>query len=180
MDEFGRMLNALEQYRVLAAEDDGTILPETEEPVEPGEHYDGVPRLIRLLRRVGDLPTDGDSTDSDLYEGALVTAVQRFQGRHGLEPDGRIDKTTLAQLNTPLGFRVHQLELALERWRRRPYDPSRPAVVLNLPEFRLRAYRANHLDLEMKSWLGRLLNVRPRFYPPNWKLSFSVRIGMCH
>ena len=76
--------------------------------------------------------------DSELYEGELVTAVKRFQSRHGLEPDGRIDTTTLEQLNTPLRARVRQLELALERWRRRPYDPASPAIVLNLPEFRLR------------------------------------------
>ena len=155
MDEYARTLNALEQYRVLAAEDDGDILPDTEKPVQPGDHYDGIPRLIRLLRRIGDLPASALPADPDLYQGELVTAVQRFQGRHGLEPDGRIDNTTLAQLNTPLGFRVHQLELALKRWRRRPYDPSRPAIVLNLPEFRLRAFSAaNHLELEMKIVVG--------------------------
>jgi murein L,D-transpeptidase YcbB/YkuD len=153
MDEYTRTLIALRQYRILAAEDDGALLPETAEPVEPGDHYDGVPRLIRLLTRIGDL-VDEVPNDSDLYQGALVTAVQRFQGRHGLEPDGRIDKATLTQLNTPLKFRVHQLELALERWRRHPYDPVRPAIVLNLPEFRLRAFRANHLELEMKIVVG--------------------------
>ena len=154
MDEYARTLVALKQYRVLAAEDDGALLPETEKPVEPGDHYDGVARLIRLLTRIGDLPADEAPTDPDLYEGALVTAIQRFQGRHGLEQDGRIDKTTLAQLNVPLSFRVHQLELALERWRRHPYDSSRPAIVLNLPEFRLRAFRANRLELEMKIVVG--------------------------
>jgi murein L,D-transpeptidase YcbB/YkuD len=62
-------------------------------------------------------------------------------------------------LNTPLRARVRQLEIALERWRRRPYDPSRPAIVLNLPEFRLRAFGgANAADrdpeLEMKVVVG--------------------------
>lgn len=154
MDEYQRTLRALVEYRILAAEDDGAVLPETEKPVEPGEPYEGVARLIRLLRRVGDLPADAILEDPDLYQGALVTAVERFQRRHGLDPDGRIDKATLAQLNTPLRFRVHQLELALERLRRRPYDPSRSAIVLNLPEFRLRAFRQNHLDLEMKIVVG--------------------------
>ena len=154
MDEYELTSSALEQYRALAAEDDGAILPDTEGPVEAGDYYPGVPRLVRLLRLIGDLPRDTDYTETDVYEGELVAAVQRFQRRHGLEPDGRIDKMTLAQLNTPLGFRVHQLELALERWRRRPYDPSRPAIVLNVPEFRLRAYRANHMELDMKIIVG--------------------------
>jgi L,D-transpeptidase YcbB len=156
MNEYLRTLNALEHYRALAAEDDGEILPEAAKPVEAGEHYDGVPRLTRLLRMTGDLPYDLVSDDPGLYDDGLAGAVQQFQRRHGLEPDGRLDQATLAQLNTPLAFRVHQLELALERWRRRPYDPSRPAIVLNLPEFRLRAFGAqNQPELEMKIIVGR-------------------------
>src|SRR5579864_6393185 len=158
-DEYGRTLRALNQYRLLAAENDGALLQATEEPVEPGDHYADTPRLIRLLSRVGDLPAGGGPDDSELYEGEVVTAVKRFQSRHGLEPDGRIDTTTLEQLNTPLRARVRQLELALERWRRRPYDPARPAIVLNVPEFRLRAFGGANAagrdpELEMKVVVG--------------------------
>lgn len=161
MDEYGRTLQALEQYRILAAEDDGTVLPQTEQAVEPGDSYEGLPRLIRLLQRIGDLPAEFVPDEDDVYQGALVAAVKRFQTRHGLEANGRIDRATLAQLNTPLAVRVHQLELALQRWRRRPYDPTRPAIVLNLPEFRLRAFSAsNHLDLEMKIVIGQALGHR--------------------
>ena len=159
VDEYERTLRALNQYRVLADEDDGELLQATEEPVEPGDHYAGTPRLIRLLSRIGDLPASSVPDDSELYEGDLVTAVKRFQSRHGIEPDGRIDTKTLEQLNIPLRARVRQLELALERWRRRPYDPARPAIVLNLPEFRLRAFgganAAGHdPELEMKVIVG--------------------------
>jgi murein L,D-transpeptidase YcbB/YkuD len=159
MDEYERTLRALNQYRVLAAEDDGALLQATEEPVEPGDHYAGIPRLVRLLVRTGDLPAGRVPDDSELYEDELVAAVKRFQSRHGLDPDGRIDTTTLEQLNTPLRVRVRQLELALERWRRRPYDPARPAIVLNLPEFRLRAFAGANAagrdpELEMKVVVG--------------------------
>jgi murein L,D-transpeptidase YcbB/YkuD len=83
VDEYERTLRALNQYRVLAAEDDGALLQATEEPVEPGDHYADAPRLIRLLSRIGDLPAGGVPDDSELYEGELVTAVKRFQSRHG-------------------------------------------------------------------------------------------------
>jgi murein L,D-transpeptidase YcbB/YkuD len=157
MAEYERTLDALERYRALAKEDDAPALPQTSEPVEPGDHYDGVQGLINLLVRLGDLPSGADIEDADIYDGPLVTAVQRFQIRHGLSPSGRIDRTTLKQLNTPLSTRVHQLELALDCWRRNPYDPSRPAIVINLPEFRLRAYREGHLDLELKIVVGKAL-----------------------
>ena len=159
MDEYARTLRALNEYRMLAAEDDGALLPATEEPVEPGARYADTPRLIRLLSRIGDLPAESVPDDSELYAGELVPAVKRFQLRHGLTPDGIIGPATLEQLNTPLSARVRQLELALERWRRRPYDPSRPAIVLNLPEFRLRAFSGSNApghnpELEMKVIVG--------------------------
>jgi murein L,D-transpeptidase YcbB/YkuD len=162
MDEYERTLRALYQYRAMAVEDDGVLLRATEKPVEPGDYYADLPRLIHLLSRVGDLPADEVSADLELYQGQLVEAVQRFQTRHGLKPDGRIDTATLEQLNTPLRVRVRQLELALERLRRRPHDPARPAIVLNLPEFRLRAFGAanasgNAAELDMKVVVGQAL-----------------------
>ena len=36
--------------------------------------------------------------------------------------------------------RVNQLELALERWRWIPFGSSQPVIVVNIPEFQLRAY----------------------------------------
>jgi murein L,D-transpeptidase YcbB/YkuD len=135
--------------------------------------------------RIGDLPTDTSATASDLYQGALVTAVKRFQTRHGLEPDGRIGKATLAQLNTPLSFRVRQIELSLERWRQLPYDSSGPAIVLNLPEFRLRAFGAGHnLELEMKIVIGQARRLRTPvlsseldtiIFRPYWSVPLSIQ-----
>ena len=155
-NEYRRTLNALEHYRSLANQDDGEILPATRKPVEPGAHYAGVRRLRRLLSLLGDLPAGGAPGDSDVYDATLVAAVKRFQTRHGLEPDGRVGKGTLAQLNTPLSSRVRQLELALERWRRLPYDPSRREILLNLPEYRLRAFNPDHQPaLDMKIVIGR-------------------------
>jgi L,D-transpeptidase YcbB len=187
--EYERISRALRQYQVLAAKDDGTLLPVTEEPVEPGEDYDGAPRLIRLLSLLGDLSGDAVLPDSGLYEGELVTAVKRFQSRHGLEPDGRIDAATFEQLNTPLRERVRQLELALERCRRLRYDPHRPAVVLNLPEFRLRAYGGGNAteqdpDLEMKVVVGQapdhkspilLSHLETVIFRPYWDVPASIQ-----
>ena len=159
LPECERISRALDRYRVMAAEDAETLLPVTGKPVEPGEYFEGAARLIRLLTLLGDLSPDAVLPDPNLYDGELVSAVERFQARHGLEPDGRIGAATLEQLNTPLSVRVHQLELALERWRRCSYDPSRPAIVLNLPEFRLRAYSGGNAsgrqpEIEMKIVIG--------------------------
>jgi murein L,D-transpeptidase YcbB/YkuD len=185
-EEYKQTLTALERYRVLAFEDDdAAILPATEKTVEQGDHYAGVPRLIRLLTLVGDLSDVAVPADSDVYDATLVAGVKRFQTRHGLESDGRIGQTTLADLNTPLSFRVRQLELALERWRRLSYDPSRPAIVLNLPEFRLRAFDTGHRPaLEMKIVIGRARKLETPLlsseldtvlFRPYWNVPFSIQ-----
>jgi murein L,D-transpeptidase YcbB/YkuD len=138
---YKRTLEALQRYLRLASQDDGEKLPASKKPVVPGSPYDAIPRLTRLLRLVGDLPADAVvAADSNLYQGALVDAVKSFQSRHGLKPDGRLDEPTLKNLNTPLSQRLEQLRLVLERWRWLPDRFNEPRIVVNIPEFRLRAY----------------------------------------
>jgi L,D-transpeptidase YcbB len=138
---YQRTLEALQHYVQLARQDDGEKLPVSNKPIAPGTPYEGVRRLTRLLRLLGDLPASvAVADDSNLYQGALVDAIKRFQIRHGLKPDGRLDEPTLNNLNTPLGQRVEQLRLTLERWHWLPDRFTEPPVVVNIPEFRLRAY----------------------------------------
>jgi len=138
---YKRTLEALLHYLQLAREDDGEKLPVSKKPIAPGSSYDGIRRLTRLLRLLGDLPADAAApNDPSLYQGALVDAVKRFQSRHGLTPDGKLDGSTLTNLNTPLSQRVDQLRLTLERWHWLPDRFTEPPIVVNIPEFRLRAY----------------------------------------
>jgi len=150
---YQRTIRALKTYLELAREVDGDMLPEIKKPVQPGETYPGVPRLVRLLRRVGDLPVDaGVDPSRDVYDGAVVDAVRSFQQRHGLAADGRIDARTVAELNVPLSRRVRQMQLTLERWRWMPNEYQHAPIVANIPEFRLRAY-----DQQFK--IGTTMNV---------------------
>jgi len=151
---YRRTEQALERYIELARIDDGELLPATKKPVQPGDAYPGIARLEQLLRLLGDLPAETPSPPN-LYEGSVVDAVKHFQARHGLDVDGRIGRTTLEQLNTPLQHRVLQLELTLERWRWVPSSFSRPPIVVNIPEFRLHALDERYeSELEMKVVVG--------------------------
>ncbi len=82
--------------------------------------------------------------------------MKHFQSRHGLTPDGRLGPHTLKQLNVPLSFRVEQLRLTLERWRWIPFQFPRPPIVVNIPEFRLRAYEQDGtIGLRMNVIVGK-------------------------
>jgi L,D-transpeptidase YcbB len=140
---YRRLRAALMRYRELAALHEDVVLPELPTRVlEPGDAWTGAAPLATLLVQLGDLPADALDAFTPVlegrYDGALVEGVERFQRRHGLQVDGRIGARSLAELRTPISQRILQIELALERWRWVPVD-ALPPIVVNIPEFRLRA-----------------------------------------
>ena len=147
---------ALQRYLELSKQDDGEKLPEITKTVAPGSEYAGVPRLAGLLRLLGDLPPSANVQPGTSYAEPLVAAVKKFQERHGLTPDGRLGRETLKELNVPLSSRVDQLRLTLERWRWIPSQFVQPPVVVNIPEFRLRAFDASgRIALKMNVIVGK-------------------------
>jgi len=159
---YRRTEQALVRYVEFARIDDGEKLPASVKPVGPGQAYAGVPRLVRLLRLIGDLPPDAaPPADPQLYDGALFEAVKRFQQRHGLDPDGRLGSGTLKQLNVPLSDRVRQLQFALERWRWLPAEFSAPPIIVNIPDFRLRAlHENNNVAMDMRVVVGKAMRTQ--------------------
>lgn len=135
---YKRMLNALHLYQALAA--DPRILPVVvERTLKPGDEFEGAPQLARWLRALGDLPPAVAPAEGR-YDGVLAGAVERFQRRHGLEPDGVIGPATARALALPPAARVRQIELALERYRWIPDVAPQRFVFVNVPAFELVAF----------------------------------------
>ncbi len=109
--------------------------------LEPGTAYAGLALLAQRLVVLGDLAPDAPQcADATHYAEPLVGAVMAFQHRHGLAADGVIGKATLAQLQVTPAARVRQIELTLERLRWTPLLQGPRMIVINIPEFVLRAY----------------------------------------
>ena len=182
---YRRTIKALQTYLELAKEYDGEPLPAVKGTIAPGDSYPGVPRLIRFLRLVGDLPPDANvPEDETIYQGPLVDAVKSFQRRHGRDSDGRIGSQTLADLNVPLRQRVRQMQLTLERWRWMPDAYQKAPIVVNIPEFRLRAYDEKFkIALTMNVVVGKAYDhSTPVFeekmayvvFRPYWNVPYSI------
>ncbi len=152
---YRRTLKALHDYVALAKEGEGDPLPVPEKPVWSGDTYAGVQQLVARLHRLGDLPSGVNlPTGSTLYEDNLKSAVKHFQRRHGLNPDGSLSPETFKQLTAPLEHRIEQLQLTLELWRWLPADLKTPWVMVNVPEFRLRAFSDDRPLLSMSIIAG--------------------------
>jgi murein L,D-transpeptidase YcbB/YkuD len=113
--------------------------------------------------------------------------VAAFQRRHGLNPDQVIGPQTLAQLQVTPAARVRQIELALERLRWTPLMQAPRMVVINIPEFVLRAYEVRDGGIEviekMKVIVGKAVDTRtPVFaedmryieFGPYWNVPASI------
>ena len=192
--QYERLREMLARYRVMASD------PAWRQPLpglpgstgarstklEAGQAYAGLPQLARRLELLGDLPPQSGASVT-VYEGALVQAVKAFQQRHGLDDDGVIGVATFARLQVSPAARAHQIELMLERLRWTPVLQGPRMVVINIPEFVLRAYEVRDgrvgVPLTMKVIVGKavamptpLFDADLRFieFSPYWNVPPSI------
>lgn len=141
------LMASLVRYRELSRDSALVVLSPMPRKLRPGDVYAGVPTLRRLLRLLGDYR---DSTAAPIldtvYRGEVVEGVKRFQMRQGFAPDGVIGDSTRGRLQQPFAQRIRQMELSLERWRWMPRSFRAPPIIVNIPAFRLYAFRTLRLD----------------------------------
>ena len=178
-----RTKKALHHYLELAGSLQIAFPPLTE-TLEPGQHSENISAVRELLTATGDLVQTQD-THSLFYDEQLVTAVKSFQLRHGLSADGMVTAETYKQLVVPMQDRAAQLGLTLERWRWIKRSFAQPPIVVNIPEFRVRAYDGDlHVALSMKVIVGGAYHRRtPVFeneissviFRPYWNIPPSIQ-----
>jgi murein L,D-transpeptidase YcbB/YkuD len=182
---YRRVEAALHTYQALASQDRGETLPDLQRTVAMGDAYGSVEPLDKRLRLLGDLPRQAVAIPNEgIYSEPLVTAVKHFQGRHGLTADGRLDKETLRQLNTPLRERAIQLQTSLERWRWLPEDFPESPVIVNIPGYMLRVFSEDHrVAIHMKVVVGKAIrnqtpvfakNMRYIVFRPFWNIPLDI------
>jgi murein L,D-transpeptidase YcbB/YkuD len=127
-------LNNLGSWPVLSLGDRRKIEPDDSVPV-----IADIRERLMLLR---DLRSEGDSVvlRSHRYDSTLVKAVQRFQERHGLLPDGVVGAGVMRQLNVPPRDRIRTLLVNMERLRWVPLSYAPDLILVNIPEFRMHIF----------------------------------------
>ena len=134
--------------------------------LRPGLRDARVAELKRRLALTGDY-AGGDAGEeqieagAELYDPALMAAVQRFQVRHGLEATGWIDAKTAEELNVPVQWRIAQLARNLERARRVPRDLGLRYIHINIPDAHLKVVESGRTLHTALVVLGEIAHATP-------------------
>jgi murein L,D-transpeptidase YcbB/YkuD len=193
-EQYRRTEEALGKYIDLAKVQAGSpglseALPMVAKPVESGQIYAGAAELSERLELEGDAErvagVAGEQTNPILFDVRLSDGVKSYQHRHGITEDGKLTPQTVKSLNVPLTERVVQLQNSLERWRWLPEEYVNAPLMVNLPEFVLRGFDAQHkLDFTMKVVVGKVVGEHqtPVFahmmkylvFRPYWNVPVSI------
>jgi murein L,D-transpeptidase YcbB/YkuD len=163
------LIQALGRYRALATGGGWPVLTTT--GMKAGARGPAALALRRRLEASGDLAVTA-TADRASFDAAIDGGLRRFQVRHGLEPDGVVGRDTLAALNVPVGARVRQIELSLERWRWLPRPLGRRWIAVNIPTFMLYGFDDGRAGLSMRVITGRTESPTPVFAEPMQEVVF--------
>lgn len=154
-DAHARLREARDRYQHIADRGGWPQVPDGA-LVEPGDtNRQQVQALRDRLAATESL--GGAAPTGDVYDTRLVAALADFQRRHGLVVDSLLGSNTRAALNVPASDRLAQIEAALDAWDNLPPFPEGSEaryVIVNVPEFRVRAFEGDAEVLQMKVVVG--------------------------
>jgi len=70
-------------------------------------------------------------------EVVLEMLLKRFQKRHGLYPNGKVNGYTRKSLNLSVNWKIKKVLLNLDRIKRLPRELESRYIMVNIPSFRL-------------------------------------------
>ncbi len=179
---YSRLKAALATFRAIDRAGGWTIVPD-DEVLKPGMSQERVPILRTRMIEASDLK-DG-AHEGDVYDGALVEAVERFQFRHGLEVDGVVGRNTLNEINIPVSARVRQMELNMERRRWMKDDLGDYYVFVNLADQYLKVVSNDKTTHTARLVVGKTYHRTPVFSEtmtyidmnPYWNVPYSIAVN---
>lgn len=112
--------------------------------------------------------------DPKLYDSAMMIAVQAFQKRNGMEPDGALGKMTVNALNQSPGNLMDKAAVNMERLRWLP-DTLRDSelIVVNIANYQLDYLSKGDTLISAKVIVGKQYHASPIFSAPMKYIVFS-------
>lgn len=146
---------------------------------EPGDSSSVLLKVRERLVLLGDMTANNNSSVLDT---ALISGIKNFQIRHGIEPDGVPGQGFFEALNVPGSVRVKQILANMERYRWIADRGNKDYLFVNIPDYKLYAYKNDSLLWEMNVVVGQDLNKTVIFegdisyivFSPYWNIPASI------
>ena len=192
--EYDQLKQALATCRAQERAGGWPLLP-ANTVLKPGQYSPAVAALRKRLPDTADgaaanapaataavKPGQATNVAALTYDPTLEAAVKQFQQDAGLKADGIVRGETLKQLNVPIGTRIDQLILNMERWRWLPKKFEPNYLLVNIPEYMLHVIEENKEAFNMRVIVGKALHETPVFsdkmeyvvLAPYWNVPFSI------
>ncbi len=151
------------------------------EPLEEGTIDEArVPLLRKRLIATGDL--DGSAGNPTVFDATVTKAVQRFQARNGLLPDGVIGKRTLDALNVSAKARLALLERNLKRINKLSENLGDRYIFVNIAGQKLEAVSNGRVERRHRVVIGKVDRQTPEYtskitflaFNPYWHVPQSI------
>lgn len=177
--QYRELQKKLADYRALAARGGWPSIP-AGNTLKPGMEDQRVTIIRKRLAVTRELTPE--NMDSAVFDAALAEAVERFQKRHNLNPDGVVGNQTLATMNVPVAVRIKQIIINMERYRWLKRKMSDRLVAVNIAGFEAFAGNPGKFDLKMPVIVGKQYHKTPVFSDtikyvvinPYWNLTTSI------
>jgi murein L,D-transpeptidase YcbB/YkuD len=159
--EYQLLTSAYARYKSIVTKGGWTTIPETP-LLRPGDKHKHIPYFRQRLAVYNSALTQTASVEN-LYDEDLALAVKRFQHNHAIKVDGIIGSETLSAMNVPAEDRLRQIMLNLDRFRWLPRNLGEQYVLINIPNYQLRAVNQGKTELEMRVIVGKEKRRTPSF-----------------
>jgi murein L,D-transpeptidase YcbB/YkuD len=148
---------------------------------KPGDTAKAILQIRERLYITGDIK---QNSKSNKYDTEMVAAVKKYQLRNGYKPDSLISPKHINQMNVPIGERIKQIMVNMERcrWISPDFAKAKEFIVVNIPSYKLNLYRDGKSDFESPVVVGAVMtktvvfsgNMSYIVFSPYWNIPQSI------
>jgi len=179
--EYAHLKNILANYRDIAKRVKDWPQIKTKK-LKVGDSDPAIINLRKILILLGDLKKS--NRFSSKFDKALNVALQQFQKRNTIEPDGVVGGKTKKALEVSIHNLIRKILVNMERLRWLPQDLGDRHLIVNVAGYEVRAYEKDVLRLTIPAIVGKPSRLTPLFYAnltnviinPPWNVPYSILV----
>ena len=183
IDQYFKLRKSLDKYREIEKKGGWVSidLDPTVKSYKPSDSAKAIGQIRERLFITGDIKKNNKS---NIYDQELVEAVNHYQLKNGFKSDNLILPKHIIQMNKPVGDRIKQIMVNMERcrWISPEIANSREQVLVNIPSYTLTFIRDKKIEFTSPVVVGKTMTKTVIFsgkmsyivFSPYWYLPTSI------